>query len=87
MKLPALAVQNGEDDEVLSRATTLTQNTVATGSVAGAIPPAVMMNLTVATSLLVIHRATRSLGLLILAIEVTMGGDDDGCNEWTAMTN
>jgi hypothetical protein len=36
-KLPGLPVPEGEDDEALSRATTLTQN-----SVAGAIPPAIM---------------------------------------------
>jgi hypothetical protein len=70
-KMPAIPVCEEEDDEVFSRATTLIQN-----SVAGAIPPTDMMDVEIATSVPVVRQATRSLGLIVSAVD---GGrvDDD----------
>jgi hypothetical protein len=59
-KMPAIPVHKEEDDEALSRATTLTQN-----SVAGVIPPAYMVDMEIDTNAPVVRRATRSLGLLV----------------------
>jgi hypothetical protein len=52
-KLPAIPVRKEEDDEALSRATTLTQS-----SVTGEIPPTITMDVNIATSVPVFHRAT-----------------------------
>jgi hypothetical protein len=70
-KMPAIPVREEEDDEALSRATTLTQN-----SVAGEIPPTDMADVEIATSVLVIRRATRSLGLIVTAVDGRRVDDD-----------
>jgi hypothetical protein len=70
-KMPAIPVREEEDTEALSQATTLTKN-----SVAGAIPPTDMADVEIATSVPVVCRATRSLGLIVTDVD---GGrvDDD----------
>jgi hypothetical protein len=69
-KLPVIPVREEENDEALSRATTLAQN-----SVAGAIPPIDMADVDIATSVPVVRRVTQSLGLIVTVVD---GGGVDG---------
>jgi hypothetical protein len=70
-KLPAIPVREEEDDEALSQATTLTQN-----SVAGAIPPTDTANVEIVTSVPVVCQATQSLGLIVAVIDGCRVDDD-----------
>jgi hypothetical protein len=72
-KLPAKPVREEEDNEALSRATTLTQM-----SVTGAIPPTITMDVEIATSVPVVCRATRSLGLIVTDVDGCRVDDDTG---------
>jgi hypothetical protein len=70
-KLPAIHVRDEEDDKALSRVTTLTQS-----SFTGAIPPTDMTDVNIATSVPVLCRATRSLGLIVTAVDGCRVDDD-----------
>jgi hypothetical protein len=70
-KLPAIPVCGEEDYEALSRATTLTQS-----SVTGAIHPTDTTNVEIATSVPVVRRAARSLGLIVTAVDGCRVDDD-----------
>jgi hypothetical protein len=70
-KLPVIPVREEEDDEALSRATTITQK-----SVAGKILPTDTADVEIATSVPFVRRATQNLGLIVTAVDGCRVDDD-----------